>query len=146
MKRAWKKYDKVMKILSWGDWVAAQQRGWSLKFSVKLTQVGSFCLLWRFVVMQEISRQSHSWVIWAPRWFRALPALISASCDWNSPPRVYRAAERAPTCGWGADRGVTGEGPSWRAVKVPDVTVTTSRNNLIPQLQPSPADLLLQGH
>lgn len=67
----------------------------------------------------------------------------------NPPPRsspLRRRDERALTCGRGAGRGVTGEGPSWRAVKVPDVTVTTSRNNLIPQLQPSPADLLLQGH
>lgn len=46
----------------------------------------------------------------------------------------------------GQERGVTGEGPGRVAVKVPDVTVTTSRNNLIPQLGPSSADLLLQGH
>lgn len=42
--------------------------------------------------------------------------------------------------------GGSGELQGGQAVKVSDVAVTTSRNNLIPRLQPSSADLLLQGH
>lgn len=69
-----------------------QQHGWSMKFYVKLS-VGLLC---RFVVMREI-RHSHSWVIWALRWFRALPALIPGPCVWNRPhPLPVPAAARWP--------------------------------------------------
>lgn len=43
-------------------------------------------------------------------------------------------AELAKVCGWGTGWGVTGEDLSREAVKVPDVTMTTPRNNLISKL------------
>lgn len=87
------------------------------------------------------------------QWFKLVPLVPSHACS-NPQPRCL------PILRWpmgdaqagglgreGRDGGGWGGGAWGRvAVKVSDVAVTTSRNNLIPRLQPSSADLLLQGH